>query len=66
MRIGIPDDYADVVRTLPSFAKMSAHAVSIWTDAVTGVDATATGEPGIVSYCHAIQRFLTSEARASR
>jgi D-3-phosphoglycerate dehydrogenase / 2-oxoglutarate reductase len=41
MKIGIPDDYADVVRTLPSFAKMSAHAVSIWTDAVPDVDALA-------------------------
>jgi len=38
MRIGIPDDYADVVRTLPSFAKMSGHAVSIWTDAVPDID----------------------------
>jgi D-3-phosphoglycerate dehydrogenase len=41
MKIGIPDDYADVVRTLPSFAKMSAHAVSIWTDAVADVDGLA-------------------------
>jgi D-3-phosphoglycerate dehydrogenase / 2-oxoglutarate reductase len=41
MRIGIPDDYADVVRTLPSFAKMSGHAVSIWTDALPDVDALA-------------------------
>ncbi len=41
MRIGIPDDYADVVRTLPSFAKMSGHTVSIWTDALPDVDALA-------------------------
>jgi D-3-phosphoglycerate dehydrogenase len=41
MKIGIPDDYADVVRTLPSFGKMAAHAVSIWTDAVRDVDAMA-------------------------
>jgi D-3-phosphoglycerate dehydrogenase len=41
MKIGIPDDYADVVRTLPSFAKMSGHALSIWTDAVPDVDALA-------------------------
>jgi D-3-phosphoglycerate dehydrogenase len=39
MKIGIPDDYADVVRTLPSFAKMSGHAVSIWTDALPDADA---------------------------
>jgi len=41
MKIGIPDDYADVVRTLPSFGKMAAHAVSIWTDAARDVDAMA-------------------------
>jgi len=29
------------VRTLPSFGKMTAHAVSIWTDAVREVDAMA-------------------------
>ena len=38
MKIGIPDDYAVVVRTLPSFAKMSGHAVSIWTDAIPDID----------------------------
>jgi D-3-phosphoglycerate dehydrogenase len=41
IKIGIPDDYADVVRTLPSFAKVAGHSVSIWTDAVSGVDALA-------------------------
>ena len=41
MKIGIPDDYADVVRTLPSFAKLAGHAVSIWTDAVADVDGMA-------------------------
>jgi D-3-phosphoglycerate dehydrogenase len=41
MKIGIPDDYADVVRTLPSFAKLSGHAVSIWTDAAPDTDALA-------------------------
>jgi D-3-phosphoglycerate dehydrogenase len=39
MKIGIPDDYADVVRTLPSFAKTSGHTVSIWTDAAPDLDA---------------------------
>jgi D-3-phosphoglycerate dehydrogenase / 2-oxoglutarate reductase len=41
MKIGIPDDYADVVRTLPSFVKMSGHAVTVWTDAVPDVDGLA-------------------------
>ena len=41
MRIGIPDDYADVVRTLPSFAKLAGHEVSIWTDAAPDIDSLA-------------------------
>src|ERR1700676_1907979 len=41
MKIGIPDDYADVVRTLPSFAKTSGHPVSIWIDAVPDIDGLA-------------------------
>jgi D-3-phosphoglycerate dehydrogenase / 2-oxoglutarate reductase len=41
MRIGIPDDYADVVRTLPSFAKVTDHEVSIWTDAAGDVESLA-------------------------
>jgi D-3-phosphoglycerate dehydrogenase len=38
MKIGIPDDYADVVRALPSFARLSGHAVSVWTDAAPDTD----------------------------
>jgi D-3-phosphoglycerate dehydrogenase len=41
MNIGIPDDYADVVRTLPSFRKVAGHRVSIWTDAAHGLDVLA-------------------------
>jgi D-3-phosphoglycerate dehydrogenase len=41
MKIGIPDDYADVARTLPSFAKLSGHAVSIWTDAAPDIETLA-------------------------
>jgi D-3-phosphoglycerate dehydrogenase / 2-oxoglutarate reductase len=41
MNIGIPDDYADVVRTLPSFTKMAGHKVSVWTDAARGLDGLA-------------------------
>ena len=41
LKIGIPDDYADVVRTLPSFAKTAGHAVSIWTDAAPDIDGLA-------------------------
>jgi D-3-phosphoglycerate dehydrogenase len=39
MKIGIPDDYADVVRTLPAFKAVAGHAVSIWTDAAPDLDA---------------------------
>jgi len=41
MNIGIPDDYADVVRTLPSFRKVAGHGVSIWTDAAQNLDVLA-------------------------
>jgi D-3-phosphoglycerate dehydrogenase len=41
LKIGIPDDYANVVRTLPSFAKMAGHEVSIWTDAVGDLEGLA-------------------------
>jgi D-3-phosphoglycerate dehydrogenase len=34
LHIGIPDDYADMVRGLPAFAKLADRPVSIWTDAV--------------------------------
>src|SRR4051794_32596413 len=34
LHIGIPDDYADMVRTLPAFAKLAGRPVSIWTDAL--------------------------------
>ena len=44
LKIGIPDDYADVVRTLPSFAKIAGHAVSIWTDAAPDIDGLAARE----------------------
>src|SRR4051812_10153025 len=38
LRIGIPDDYADMVRTFPSFHRIAGHPVSIWTDAARDVD----------------------------
>jgi D-3-phosphoglycerate dehydrogenase len=41
MNIGIPDEYADVVRTLSSFRKVAGHRVSIWTDAAHDVDVLA-------------------------
>ncbi len=41
MTIGIPDDYADMVRTLPSFRKVAGHPLTIWTDAAHDVDELA-------------------------
>src|ERR1043166_9007515 len=32
MKITILDDYQDALRTLPSFAKLSGHEVTIWND----------------------------------
>ena len=41
MKIGIPDDYADMVRALPSFQKVAGHPLSIWTDAARDLDELA-------------------------
>jgi len=41
MQIAILDDYFDTVRTLPSFAKLSGHEVTIWNDHVQDVAALA-------------------------
>ena len=41
MNITILDDYFDTVRTLPCFAKLGSHQVTIWNDHVQDVDALA-------------------------
>ncbi|MEI6723587.1 MAG: D-2-hydroxyacid dehydrogenase family protein, partial [Betaproteobacteria bacterium] len=34
MNITILDDYFDTIRTLPCFAKLAGHSVTIWNDHV--------------------------------
>jgi len=41
MNVTILDDYHDTLRTLPSFAKLAGHEVTIWNDHVQDVDALA-------------------------
>jgi D-3-phosphoglycerate dehydrogenase len=41
MKITILDDYFDTIRTLPCFAKLDGHEVTIWTDHVQDTDALA-------------------------
>src|SRR5262245_24805482 len=41
MKISILDDYHDTVRTLPCFAKLKGHDVTIWTEHVQDTDALA-------------------------
>lgn len=41
MKITILDDYFDTLRTLPCFAKLDGHEVTIWNDHVQDVDALA-------------------------
>ena len=41
MKIAILDDYHDTVRTLPCFAKLAGHEVTIWNDHVQDVDVLA-------------------------
>lgn len=41
MKITILDDYFDTLRTLPCFAKLAGHSVTIWNDHVQDVDKLA-------------------------
>lgn len=41
MKVAILDDYFDTLRTLPCFAKLSGHDVTVWTDHVQDNDALA-------------------------
>ncbi|MFL6624405.1 MAG: D-2-hydroxyacid dehydrogenase family protein [Sulfurifustis sp.] len=41
MKITILDDYHDTLRTLPCFAKLSGHDVTVWNDHVQDTDALA-------------------------
>jgi D-3-phosphoglycerate dehydrogenase / 2-oxoglutarate reductase len=41
MRITILDDYFDTIRTLPCFAKLAGHEVTVWNDHVQDTDALA-------------------------
>jgi D-3-phosphoglycerate dehydrogenase len=41
MKIAILDDYFDTLRTLPCFAKLGGHDVTVWNDHVQDVDALA-------------------------
>ena len=44
MNVTILDDYHDTLRTLPCFAKLAAHHVTIWNDHVQETEELA--------YCH--------------
>ena len=41
MNVTILDDYFDTIRTLPCFAKLKGHAVTIWNDHVQDIDRLA-------------------------
>ncbi len=41
MKVAILDDYFDTVRTLPCFARLAAHEVTVWNDHVQDTDALA-------------------------
>ncbi len=41
MKITILDDYFDTIRTLPCFAKLEGHEVTVWNDHVQDTDALA-------------------------
>src|SRR5918993_1264303 len=41
MRIAILDDYFDTVRTLPCFARLDGHDVTVWNDHLQDTDGLA-------------------------
>ena len=41
MKIAILDDYFDTLRTLPCFAKLAGHDVTVWNDHLQDTDALA-------------------------
>lgn len=41
MKVHILDDWFDTLRTLPSFAKLAGHDVTVWNDHVTDLDVLA-------------------------
>jgi D-3-phosphoglycerate dehydrogenase / 2-oxoglutarate reductase len=41
MKVSIPDDYNDTLRTLDCFTKLSGHDVELWNDHVQDDDALA-------------------------
>ena len=41
MNITVLDDWQDTVRTLPSFAKVAGHRVTVWNDHTKDVDVLA-------------------------
>ena len=41
MKVAILDDYFDTLRTLPCFAKLAGHDVTVWNDHVQDTDALA-------------------------
>ena len=42
MKVHILDDWFDTLKTLPSFARLKGHEVTIWTDHVEDIDTLAT------------------------
>ena len=66
MKIGIPDDYADVVRTLGAFSKIAGRPVAIWTDAAPDLDAQVERFRDIEALTLLRERTLISAALLAR
>jgi D-3-phosphoglycerate dehydrogenase len=66
MKIGIPDDYADVVRTLAAFEKVAGRDVSIWTDAAPDLEAQVARFKDIVALTLLRERTPISAALVAR
>ncbi len=53
MRVSILDDYFDTLRTLPCFAKLARHKITVWNDHVEDIDRLAERLHDTVRACAA-------------
>jgi len=65
MKISIPDDYHDTLRTLACFSKLAVHDVTVWNDHVQDVERFAarlkdTEAPRLNDFINLLRRPVES------
>lgn len=66
LRIAIPDDYQNCVRTLACFSKLAAHEVTVFNDTLTNVEALAERLQSFDALVLTRERTAISDALLSR